>query len=1702
MPTGPGDEILDAIETGMADDQVLTKYKISPDQLKSFKSLHYGLINRRIAYDDIGSYFPDLETYFKPAAPVVPTAPAAPEQPKVNKTQASVEKINKALISNDDVVESMIREGRYRQDVERRLNEFAGSARSDSPAAGALALERLRVSEPEVKPQDLPVTTEDITQTRQSIHSDEQQARHFLSQVIKKKPEQAKDIQRSLYELDASQRAESNEETMKKVQGNLEKLEKGELKYDPKTGRLIEEQGFFDSLISGVKERTRQLDRYEKYQGDNKSIIEMLEADRAAYDPDKPIETPTGIGELGQMTGMEWMNLLKGGAVAGTVGRVAPPVVTAAITSAISSPEYYKRGYVSAFEETYNQLRNEGKDEETALRIAQQQAADEGAISAAEGAVSSFVGAKMGLKPLPKYNITSGFKNAAANVLKNTARYAADQTIDGLADGLVAGYLQEEKNKAAEEKGIFRATGEGIKENVVGEITFSLALGAVTKVGSKIVDPKTYKKLLYWLGKQPPETVDAKIGEMVADGQITPEDAQEAKEQIDAQRELDKKIPENIKDVSRQAMADKIKRRQELEKQLESVDEALHPPLKEEIKKLNEEILEHSTHVKPEDEQANEVETSEQPTEGVASTEEQVPPGTETMGLEETVPGADQPTSQQESQQVPPEVTDQSAITEESSGARNTGAPPPTKAQKEFYESSIGGTPNPLTGRIPISPIVGESQKKVKDIIKDVSVGLKQRLIYAKPGRRAIGAYFPSFKGIKIRYNNDLDTTAHELGHSIDDEFDIYTEAAKDPDILAEWEALAQHGGSQPPANHPDPARYIQKEGFAEWLRGFIVNPQEAERVAPKTTALYKSLVNEKFQKVIENFSTDIRTWAGSEGKDITMANVEFKPEKIGLLNDLFKKEQTNNNFRIGWWSRLAANFINPLHAFEKAFKYAKGIQGDPDVLPENDPIILSRILNGIDGKFGELLKTGMVDGRNNILKDANGEVMNLNWLLSAFDNTDLKTIERDMYDTIAYMISERVENDLSKRFQKGDIISGAGAGIYSDFQVAQKTLNEFYNGDPNRLQRIQEAARRYREFSKSIMQYAVDKGRMSQKAFDEIVDNNEYYVAMQRILETEPGEELIGFKTAISKKLGSTADIIHRLKGSTKEIKNPYATLLDTMYKTIRESDRNDVLRAFTDMLQNPRFSNTGTLRRLSDIGIKGTTGDKETIPVYRNGKAERWIFQKDVYKQLKGLDKDAYRLNPIVTILPRMLRAFTTQFPTFAVRNWIRDLQDRLIKTTTGSGFSDLVGRKEEWHAIARAGGLNTGHYFKDKQHYFGLMWEAMDEMAKNKKFILADPIRLKAVWHKYQDLLYRSETSNRVAEYRAALREAKKNGMDDYNAAMYAAYKARDLIDFAIMGHYMKIINQIVPFSNAALQGLRSAVVSFRDNPATFAGRLALYSVAPSVAAWFWNHRNEEDEKQYEELPSYVRDMFWNFHVGPNKWLSIPKPYELALPAAGVDRALSKYLAGHEKAFDGYIGSARKLLIPFDEGNFAGPFQGLVEGMTNYDFFRERTIIPPDEDPLNLALRHTETASRLGQTLQDLTGIDGRKIDHFIKRQFSYTGSTAIKLSDLGKEDSRHKFDLTDTGLFKRSPAYNAKSVQEMISFAKEWGLTRTPPYKGFNQIVGAYFAAETDEEREAIADEMINYSKNLLEAWQKEAMEKRQEERAEAKKAQRR
>src|SRR5690606_27393411 len=265
---------------------------------------------------------------------------------------------------------------------------------------------------------------------------------------------------------------------------------------------------------------------------------------------------------------------------------------------------------------------------------------------------------------------------------------------------------------------------------------------------------------------------------------------------------------------------------------------------------------------------------------------------------------------------------------------------------KRAYEQIAGLSPAPrsATGRIPVAPIIGGRPKQLSEIIFNASKGLKQRIFYGRPrGQRgSLGSYAPGTTALTIRYNNDLDTTAHELGHSMDDLFNIMDSPGAA--IESELMPYAVHG-SPAPKGHPNPRAYELAEGFAEFVRAVIVNPEEAKRQFPNTYALYETKIPEGYRSALNQFGIDIRTFMGATNIDKIKANIQLTPKrKPSLVDILLSRDRNGNEFYVHWTHRVASNYTNPFKVFELADKYLRKVRDIGDPMPANDPILLARL--------------------------------------------------------------------------------------------------------------------------------------------------------------------------------------------------------------------------------------------------------------------------------------------------------------------------------------------------------------------------------------------------------------------------------------------------------------------------------------------------------------------------------------------------------------------------------------------------------------------------------------------------------------------------------------------------------------------------------------------------------------------------------------
>lgn len=993
--------------------------------------------------------------------------------------------------------------------------------------------------------------------------------------------------------------------------------------------------------------------------------------------------------------------------------------------------------------------------------------------------------------------------------------------------------------------------------------------------------------------------------------------------------------------------------------------------------------------------------------------------------------------------------------------------------------SEYGGSQE--IGRIKPAPIIGVKPKKLRQIQLDLKQGTKSNIFYTKSpsSRRSLGSYNPANSAIAIKFDNDLNVTAHEIGHALDDRFGLLSKIPEEKlsQIKKELLPFSEHG-SRPPKGHPEANQYIMGEGVAEWIRAFVVNPEEAAKQAPLFHEWFTNSVPEKTRERIKVFSDDVRAFAGATGHESIMSNVQFDPEKT--KSKFFKLFNKPEGFQVTFYDKIKANWANSLQIYDKAVQYLKGLNEVQELSPRQDPQMLARLYLGANEKLDNILSKGLVDNNNKRLIDSISEKqMTFDWLIEPLDATTEKGLKNEVEEVASYMIAERTL-ELQDRLSK-DLVTGIGGGIFTDKSIAQKRLEEHRNLPEPKQERIEEAARRYREYADGVLRYMVEKGRMSEQTYSEIKQNNDYYVALNRVLEAAPGEEVVVYQNKAAKAVANGKEVVKKVKGSSKTIKNPYESLIESTQRAIKEADRNEIMLAFRDLFMVNRSMGDGEVVSTSEIAREATSNDKNVIKIFVNGKPEYWQLQEDVFKAVKNLSEASFDLPPLITALPKMVRWTVTNFPVFALRNRIRDFQARFILSKNAEKGFDIYTKKGIKSASIDGyqlfGGGQAGYYLLDQSAYSKQLKKSIRELAKDKRTILLSPRRMAS---KYTDLLRSSEVSTRIEEYRSSFKKAKERGLDDYNASIYAASEARDLMDFAVSGYYLKVINQLVPFSNAAVQGLRKSIRTAKTDPKGLAIRMALYAVIPAIIERALVSLTDSDD-EYEQFPAWRKDLFYNFNVSGDLWVSIPKPFELGMIGSAVGRVID-HSKGQEDAFEGYAGSLSRSLLPVDESAIAGFSKGIIEGMANKDFYRDRPIIPRFEEDLSIDNRNTQTASRLGKAIQNTFGyvdvpVDGRIADHVIESTFTYFGRFGLKLSDIGRENSRHAFGPSDTGLMANSPVYNAKDVQWVIEFARKNGHAQKTYYKALQQMIGTYFDEKDEKIKKQLGDSIIEYSKKI-------------------------
>lgn len=1012
-------------------------------------------------------------------------------------------------------------------------------------------------------------------------------------------------------------------------------------------------------------------------------------------------------------------------------------------------------------------------------------------------------------------------------------------------------------------------------------------------------------------------------------------------------------------------------------------------------------------------------------------------------------------------------------------GPRPGGAPPPPPPKP----------PKPPPVRIKAEPLGGGPVKSPYAILESFEKALGKAYRIRKLGARYLGVYRPGSTLTAGKYAGDLDTAAHELaGHTLDDKYGISASfhRSRSSPYDAELAQFWPHG-SVSATGYRSTMKYKRYEGVAEFARAYVMNPAAAMKAAPKFGAYWESKLPPEVLSAVREFSNDVRRWVGEDPLKRTGLNVRMDaPTRMErLMNAIHGK---GYGLKFTAWDSAREMLENPLWKAVKGSRHAAKMLGltdkaghiDPTKLdPEGNFELLASLLPSHESRLSDELKNGLVPQRVRTIMGKNGELeverltdpdtgkpMNQEWLLEPM-GTDkgMADMEANMKDVSAYMIAQRTLEKLKGK-APGSRVSGIGAGIIDEAVAARQTLADAAK-DPARLSMLKEAARRYRLWAETNLQMLVDSGRLSTEAKDQIVKANEFYVDMHRLsaeFDIDNWTQRTGGTS-----VGTARDLLKRFRGSALQTDNVYANLLDQTDSIQKEATRNQVMQSYNYLLEQVREMHGANLHDLDQIGSEGTSKDLNTIKVYKDGKAHYWKYAPDIYETLKGLGElGSHAAIHFVTAPIRVIRYMITHGPGFIFRNPVRDTLEQSVVSRHGRKPTDILKgyTKAELSRYEVMGGGQFGNYQRSRYTWNRELKKTMREMSKEPENIFLSPLKLKHGWER---LAESSEKLGRLAEFRRAFDHAKtKLGYDDYNASLYAAAEARGLLDFAKMGTLMRTINQFIPFSNAHMQAMARSARGFRENPKAFAVRWATNVLLPTMAVMLWNRARKDDWEEYQQLPAYQKDFFWNLKLG-RYWLRIPKPHEQGVLASGAERLLEGAM-GAKHTMQGYGSSVANALSPVGSVvDMTGPLKTAIELKYNRDSFRNHDIVPAYEKDLKPELRKGEVhASKLGQGIAHAIraaglDVDSRQVD-YVLQSFGGLGQMAV---DFTGSRPLGEAAVKSIGYSSNSPAAQARDVVWVYDWAKHNGKVNSAEIRALTQIRNAYYAEKNTEKKEVLA-----------------------------------
>ena len=579
------------------------------------------------------------------------------------------------------------------------------------------------------------------------------------------------------------------------------------------------------------------------------------------------------------------------------------------------------------------------------------------------------------------------------------------------------------------------------------------------------------------------------------------------------------------------------------------------------------------------------------------------------------------------------------------------------------------------------------------------------------------------------------------------------------------------------------------------------------------------------------------------------------------------------------------------------------------------------------------------------------------------------------------------------------------------------------------------------RDFNKMMLDYSVETGLISKGLRDQLVKDNTDYVPMNRIMD-----DIEGMGMHKSKQLAnlSKQTAVQKIKGSDRVVQNPLESMIKNAVRVVNEGERNKTAKYLAD---------TAAFReaRMPE-GAKARPG-YDTLSFLQDGKQVKYEVPELVAKEMKNLNSvmgdNAQKIVNILSTPARFLRAGATgDNPMFAASNLIRD---QLQTVVTGNLKANIKGTPKAIVAafapgqkgralraeLARAGVTGTEY----RQTYGYKPGELVKELQAGHQMPKQAWERLKHPIDTIADVIGRTEYFTRAQQYFGT------NGTPEQKALA----ARNNTLNFGRGGSAVRVLNKMIPFLNAGVQGGRITVKQLKERPIRTTGAIAATIGIAAAARAMNNSINQDlydrlgDEEKKNNLVFFTEDAKYDPETNrvtgvvkvPMPQMLYPvldavnnidgKPEDLMTMAGDIFTAISGIEAPDTQANN--IGES---FLPVVNQLTPTAIKPFLETAMNKNTYTGQEIVSEydaNKNPEDKGAKYTTDAAR---KLAKITGVDAPVIDNFINNWGGGVAKDLVKVlgdNPDNKKDSGGIGRIFDEGAFRRFASGSVESQYEI-------------------------------------------------------------------------